>query len=82
MDSERRLALDDAGPAVPYILERFGLVGFAGLVTLLGAVEPLRLRFKEEFCLPFPGDRDILELKLDTDEEDEDVFFLSVTLLL
>lgn len=30
---------------------------------------------------PLAGDRDILELKLDTEDEDEDVFFLSATLL-
>lgn len=65
-------------------------------------MEPLRLRFREEFGLPerrhntcncctftgadgklqlavsapLAGDRDMLELKLDTDDEDEDVFFL------
>lgn len=31
--------------------------------------------------IPLAGDRDMLELKLDTDDEDEDVFLLSVTLL-
>lgn len=32
--------------------------------------------------IPLVGDRDMLELKLDTEEEDDDVFFLSITLLL
>lgn len=31
--------------------------------------------------VPLVGDRDMLELKLDTEEEDDDVFFLSGTLL-
>lgn len=31
--------------------------------------------------VPLVGDRDMLELKLDTEEEEDDVFFLSVTLL-
>lgn len=55
-----------------------------GLLMLLGAgpVEPLVLRFKEEFSLPLAGDRHRLELKLDTEDEDEDVFFLFATLLL
>lgn len=35
-------------------MERRGLLGLAGLLTLLGArpLEPLRLRFREEFSLP------------------------------
>lgn len=55
-----------------------------GLLILLGAgpVELLILRFREEFSLPLVGDSERLELKLDTEDEDEDVFFLSVTLLL
>lgn len=32
--------------------------------------------------VPLAGDREKLELKLDTEDEDEDVFFLSVTPLL
>lgn len=32
--------------------------------------------------VPLAGDTDILELKLDTEDEDEDVFLLSATLLL
>lgn len=31
--------------------------------------------------MPLAGDRDMLELKLDTDDDDEDVFFLSILLL-
>lgn len=41
-----------------------------------------RLRFREELSLLLAGDWDRLELKLDTDDEDEDVFLLFVTLLL
>lgn len=47
------------------------------MAGLLGA-GPLR----EEFSLPLAGDREMLELKLDTEDEEEDVLFLSVTLLL
>lgn len=32
--------------------------------------------FFMERNLPLAGDRDMLELKLDTDDDDEDVFFL------
>lgn len=32
--------------------------------------------------MPLAGDREMLELKLDTDDDDEDVFFPSITLLL
>lgn len=35
-----------------------------------------------ERSMPLAGDREMLELKLDTDDEDEDVFFLSIPLLL
>lgn len=45
-------------------------------------MEALTLRFIEEFSLPLAGDREMLELKLDIDEEDDDVFLLSVILLL
>lgn len=38
--------------------------------------------FYGERNMPLAGDRDMLELKLDTDDDDEDVFFLSITLLL
>lgn len=31
--------------------------------------------------VPLLGDRDMLELKLETEEDDDDVFFLSITLL-
>lgn len=31
--------------------------------------------------MPLAGDRDMLELKLDIDDDDEDVFFLSITFL-
>lgn len=55
----------------------------AGRLMLPGAgpMELLMLWFRDEFSLPLVGDRDMLELKLDTEEEDDDVFFLSVTLL-
>lgn len=44
---------------------------------------PLMLELRGVLSLPFPvGDTDRLELKLDTEEEEEDVFLLwSVTLL-
>lgn len=44
---------------------------------------PLTLELRDVLSLPFPvGDTDRLELKLDTEEEEEDVFLLrSVTLL-
>ena len=37
--------------------------------------------YKLAVSIPLAGDTDRLELKLDTEDEDEDVFFLSVTLL-
>lgn len=40
------------------------------------------LMFSGERSMPLVGDREMLELKLDTDDDDEDVFFLSITLLL
>lgn len=54
VDNERRLAVEDAGSAVALTVERRTLLWFTGLVMLLGAgpVEPLILRFKEEFSLP------------------------------
>lgn len=101
VDSEQRLETDGAGSAAAALMvERHALLGFTGLLTLLGPVEVHTLRFKEEFSLPeetrseiiiyyfnvmiflmernlpLAGDRDMLELKLDTDDDDEDVFFL------
>lgn len=51
---KRRLAVEDAGSAVALTVERRALLCFTGLVMLLGVgpVEPLMLRFKEEFSLP------------------------------
>lgn len=40
------------------------------------------LNFYGERSMPLAGDREMLELKLDTDDDDEDVFFLSIPLLL
>lgn len=45
-------------------------------------MELLKLWFSEEFSLPLAGDRERLELKLDSEDEDEEVFFLSETFLL
>lgn len=57
VDNERRLPLEDTGSAVVFRVERRVLLGFKGLVVLLGAgpVELLRLRFNEEFSLPERG---------------------------
>lgn len=59
VDSERHLEmdsveLDSAGSAAALTVERRILLGFTGLLTLLGAgpVELHTLRFKEEFSLP------------------------------
>lgn len=55
VDNERRL--EDTGSAAALRVERRVLLGFKGLVVLLGAgpVELLRLRFSEEFSLPEGG---------------------------
>lgn len=55
VDIERRLETDGAGSAAAALtVERRALLGFTGLLTLLGAgpVEVHTLRFKEEFSLP------------------------------
>lgn len=54
VDIERRPVVDDTDSTVALTVERRALLGFTGLLMLLGAgpVELLRLRFKEEFSLP------------------------------
>lgn len=60
-------------------------MGLARRVVLAGTQQlgPPILEFRDELSFAFPvGDTDRLELKLDTEEEEEDVFlFLSATLL-
>lgn len=54
VDSERHLEMDGADSAAALMVERRALLGFTGLLTLLGAgpVELHTLRFKEALSLP------------------------------
>lgn len=77
------LPLPGAGPVELLTLrfiEEFSLPG--GTSTGINIQCLNALTFYGERSMPLAGDREMLELKLDTDDDDEDVFFLSITLRL